>query len=322
VSLQERERDPADEREEIRAFVSERAEASRPVEFSDEVGRAPAGPARGWRGRERKAKNCELCEGDLWIEDGNGKLVPCQCRSRRASRQVNNRLRAGAWWHGTSLSFAAPPLAITPAPVRDAVEALCADVKNGGDSPGLWIVGAAGTGKSALCAYIAQRLYPTNDAVVERMGNLFAHLRWLGAVKGELAVDRRMQQLAEVPLLALDDIDRAVRSRPPSSDLALRESCASQDLIRLATLLRERRAAELPTVATSRTPSVDCAERTAAITRSDLVRGLLAVASGETSPFEDFPGYTTALLSSAMRELQEACIIYRLDSGHPAAAAA
>ncbi|HEX7059990.1 MAG TPA: hypothetical protein VF176_09090 [Solirubrobacterales bacterium] len=177
-------------------------------------------------------------------------------------------------------------------------------------------------GKSALCAYIGQRLYPTDDAVVERAGDLFAHLRWLGAVKGEVGVERRTRKLLETPLLVLDDLDRPVRSHLPRSPLALRESYASQDLLRFAMLLRERHDAGLPMVVTSRSMAADCTDRTAAITGPDLVRGLLATASGATSPFEDFPSYSRAMLESAMCDLREACIAYNLNESQSGAVAA
>ncbi len=282
----------------------------------------PTGPARGWRERERKAKSCDECEGDLWIENNDGHFVPCRCRERRAAKRAANRLRAGGWWHGMSLSFAAPPLVAVPGAVPDAVERLCADVKQGRKANGLWLVGGPSTGKSALCAYIAQRLYPTDHAVIQRTGNLFAHLRWLGAVKGETGVERRIQKLLETSLLVLDDLDRPIRSHPPSSPLALHESYASQDLTRLATLLRERHAAGLPTVVASRALPIDCADRIAAITRPDLVRGLAAIASGMTSPFEDFPSYSLAALDSAMRDLRQTNATYSLDESQPIAAAA
>ncbi len=317
-----RDRDSADEREEIRAFVNAHPEVERVVKFNDEVGRLPSGPAKGWRERERKAKSCEQCEGDLWIEGPDGSHVPCECRKRRADRRARNRLRAGDWWSGTSLSFAAPPLAAVPHAARDAVEQLCSEIKRTKRSHGLWIVGDAGAGKSSLCAYIAQRLYPSNDAVAERTGNLVAHLRWLGAVRGEYAVEQRMEKLVDVPLLVLDDLDRPIRTHRPATGLAMRESCTSQDLIRLATLLNDRLAASRPTVIATRAQPEDCAARLAAITPADLVRGLLAIASDETSPFEDFPSYSLDLLEGAVRATRSACRACHLDLAQSTAAAA
>jgi hypothetical protein len=146
-------------------------------------------------------------------------------------------------------------------------------------------------------------------------------LRWLGAIKGELAIEQRLQNLIEAPLLVLDDLDRAVRSYPSSAPLSFRESCASQDLIRLAGLLRDRQAAMQPTIITTRANPVDCASQTAAVTRMDLVRGLLVTVSGNASPFEDFPAYSLTLLESAMRDTREACSTYELDADQPAAIA-
>src|SRR3954464_843411 len=189
-------RDPAVEREEIDRHIQEGA-SERPLpEFNESIGRIPAGPARGWRLREKKAKSCDICEGDLWIEK-DGIQVPCLCRERRAARRAGNRLRAGNWIKGFSLSFASPPLAYLPTPVRDEVEAVRAGIEDKGQVSGLWLQGGKEAGKTAICAYLAQCLYPTDNAIAERVGDLLAHLRWLGAVKGETAVEQRIEKLVE-----------------------------------------------------------------------------------------------------------------------------
>lgn len=316
------ERDPAGEREEINRHIEE-ASAELPISgFREGLGRIPSGPARGWRRRAQKAKSCDLCEGDLWVEK-EGVVVPCSCRGRRAASRANNRLRAGRWLDGISLSFAAPPLAsLIPWEVREAVEAICADVRAGGAPSGLWLTGKEGSGKSALCAYIAQQLYPTNDAIVERVGDLVAHLRWLGAVKGESAVEQRLERLVNTPLLVLDNVDRGTRSHPSSVSLAFESSCASHDLVRVARLLRERQASMRPTIVTSRAVPADCAARLVSISRPDLVRGLLRTALGVSDPFEDFPGYSWALLNGAFEELRKTTIPYSLDQSQGLAAAA
>jgi hypothetical protein len=142
--------------------------------------------------------------------------------------------------------------------------------------------------------------------VVERVGDLLAHLRWLGATKGELAVERRLERLVATPLLVLDDIDRAIRSRPSSKPLSLRGSCASHDLIRMARLLKERHASMGPIIVASRAEPSECAARLAAVTRPDLVRGLLGTALGQADPFEAFPGYSAGLLTGALNGVQQA----------------
>ena len=320
--VSEPKRDPAEEREEIYSYIEERP-VDRPLAgFNEEIGRIPAGPARGWRLREKKSKSCDACEGDLWIEQDNGELVPCACRERRAANRANSRLRAGGWWRGTSLSFAAPPLALISSDARDAVEALCADVKAGRSATGLWLVGNSDAGKSALCAYLAQRLYPSNDAIVEQVGDLLAHLRWLGAVKGEHAVEHRLQRLTETPLLVLDNVDRPVRSRQGAAPFAFESSCVSQDLIRLARLLSERRAAMRPIMLTSRAEPFDCHAQLASVTRSDLVRGLLGTACEACDPFEDFPAYTTSLLKGAMESVRSVSRLHHLGLARDLARAA
>jgi hypothetical protein len=317
----ERKRDPAEEREEINRHIEEgQPERSLP-EFNEDIGRVPSGPARGWRLRAKKAKTCDLCEGDLWVEE-DGQVLPCSCRKRHATRGAEIRLRAGNWIRGISLSFAAPPLAYMPEQARDAVEGVCAEVTAGKRADGLWLQGGEGTGKSALCAYIAQQLYPTNGAIAERVGDLLAHLRWLGAVKGESAVEQRMEKLIETPLLVLDSIDRAIRSRASSVPLALESSCASHDLIRLARIIRERQAAMRPLVVTSRAPSADCAMQLASISRTDLVRGLLGTVKGFADPFEDFPDYTQAVLAASFEDLQASTVPCSLDSSQTLAVAA
>lgn len=315
-------RNPAEEREEINRHIEE-APGELPVSgFKDGLGRIPTGPARGWRQRARKARSCDLCEGDLWIEK-DGVAVPCSCRDRRAANRANNRLRAGNWLEGPSLSFAAPPLAsLVPWEVRDAVEAVCADVRSGKASTGLWLRGKEKSGKSTLCAYVAQQLYPTNNAVVERVGDLVAHLRWLGAVKGELAVEKRLEKLIRTPLLVLDNVDRGIRSHPSSVPLAFESSCASHDLVRVAWLLRDRQASMRPTIVTSRAAPADCAERLASISRPDLMRGLLGTALGVSDPFEDFPSCSWALLNGVFEELRRSTLLYSLDQPQELAAAA
>lgn len=314
-------RDPAEEREEIGRHIEE-APIELPIsDFKEGLGRIPAGPARGSRGRAHKAKSCELCEGDLWIERDEV-VVPCPCRERRATKRAENRLRAGNWVRGISLSFDAPPLSLVPRESRDAVEALCSEVREGRSPSGIWLTGEEESGKSALCAYIAQRLYPTGDVIVERVGDLLAHLRWLGAAKGELAVERRLEALVDVPLLVLDNLDRALRSRRSAAPFSLESGCASHDLIRMAWLLRERQASMKPIVVTSRAAPWNCAERLASVSPHDLVRGLLATAIGVADPFEDFPAYSGGLLQTSFEELERSSIHFSLDASEELAAAA
>jgi hypothetical protein len=141
-----------------------------------------------------------------------------------------------------------------------------------------------------------------------------AHLRWLGAVKGEGAVEAKLEALAEVPLLVIDDFDRAIRTFPTRTPLAMRDSLGSRDLIRLVTLLDGRISSMRPLVVTSRVEPPCCAERTTSISRSDLLRGLLATATGSADPFEDFPSYTLALFAKVIDQLQDACRPCQLSS--------
>jgi hypothetical protein len=318
----ERMRDPVDEREEIYKFIEEAPPEPQCFSFNDKVGRIPTGPARGWRGRAQKAKSCDLCEGDLWIEGNEGVVRPCTCREKKAAKRAHARLGGGNWWRGTSLSFAAPPLALTPLEVQEAVEKLCGEVKAKRATSGLWLLGGPNSGKSALCAYFAQRLYPSNDAIAQRVGDLVGHLRWLGGAKGEVAAEQRMQKLIETPLLILDDVDRSIRSWPSAAPFALEASCASQDLIRLARILRERHAELRPTVVTSRAKPIDCSARLASVAAPDLVRGLLGTVVGASDPFEDFPAFTAAVLKDAMDSISETASLCSLDSARGVAQAA
>jgi DNA replication protein DnaC len=306
--------DPETERAEILAVISDRPAAVESPRFNEGVGRVPLGPALGWRAREQKAKSCELCEGDLWVEAPDGSQQPCQCRRRRADRRARNRLRAGNRWHGTSLSFAAPPLAQIDREAADQIHRLCDDIGQGRPTAGLWLIGDHNYAKSAICAYLGQRLFPTGKVAVEHLGDLMAHLRWLGAVKGEGAVEAKLQALVEVPLLVIDDLDRPIRTFPTATPLAMRESLSSRDLIRLATLLDERISSLRPLVVTSRVEPPRCADQTTAISGPDLLRGLLATAIGAADPFEDFPNYTLALVTKVIDQLQDACRLCQLSS--------
>jgi hypothetical protein len=299
--------DPEAERAEIAALIADQPPVPGSSRSRDGVGRLPVGPARGWRGRERKAKSCEICEGDLWVEGAAGEQLPCECRDRRAANRARNRLRAGNWWRGTSLSFAAPPLAQIGPEVASEIHRLCDAIGQDQQTEGLWLIGDHQQNKSAVCAYLGQRLYPANKVAVEHLGDLLAHLRWLGAIKGEAAVEAKLQALVEVPLLVIDDLDRPVRTFPTSTALALRDSASSRDLIRLVTLLDERMSSLRPLVVTTRVEPSSCAEHTMAISRPDLVRALLASAGGTADPLEDFPSYTLALVAKVLDQLQEAC---------------
>jgi hypothetical protein len=314
-------RDPSKEREE----TGRRLEESRPDgpigDFREGIGRIPSGPARGWRHRAQKAKSCEQCEGDLWIGK-DGILIPCPCRERGAAKRTANRLLAGNWMRGTSLSFAAPPLAVIAKPGRDAVEAVCRDVLAKRNVTSLWLQGSEGSGKSALCAYLAQRLFPSNAAIVEHVGDLLAHLRWLGGAKGEAMVEKRLEKLANIPLLVLDDVDRPTRSHPSSVPLAFESSLMSHDLTRLAWLLRERQGRMKPSVITSRATPSDCSDRLRSISRRDLVRGLLGTALGASDPFEDFPAYAQRLLEGVLNELRNEAVLCPLDQADEVAMAA
>jgi hypothetical protein len=231
-------------------------------------------------------------------------------------------MRAGNWWRGTSLSFAAPPLSHVDRSISTVIDQLCAAISNKHQAQSLWLTGGPEQGKSAVCAYLGQRLFSTGQVAVEHLGDLLAHMRWLGAVNGEAAVEAKIEKLTSVPLLVLDDLDRPHRTFPARSALAMRDSCSSRDLVRVSTVLRERLAELRPILVTSRAAPAECVIRTAAVRRKDLVRGLLATVGGNADPFEDFPSYTEALLVGAVQELQDACRQYSLDAARRAAAAA
>jgi hypothetical protein len=186
---------------------------------------------------------------------------------------------------------------------------------------GLWIVGGEERGKTALCGYLAQRLSPLELATVERLGDLLAELRWLAASGGQADLEQRLNALTTAPLLVLDDFDRPVRSHHPGS-LVFAASCTRHDLLTLARILRERSDALLPTVVTSRSMPDDCLERIAAIQRVDLVRGLIATASNQADPIEDFPDYPMKLLSSSIQGLLACSTLCQIDGEGLAAMAA
>ncbi|HET7446261.1 MAG TPA: hypothetical protein VFJ57_16555 [Solirubrobacterales bacterium] len=142
---------------------------------------------------------------------------------------------------------------------------------------------------------------------------MLADLRLAAAQHGESTAEEELDLLTGVPVLVLDDLDRPLLRRVPSSSLTMRESCSSYDVIRLSRILRDRSAAQLPTVVTSTClPSV-CADATLSIKSGDLIRALLSLISGGADPIEDFPGYTEATLRGAMADLATGARVLDLD---------
>jgi hypothetical protein len=77
-----------------------------------------------------------------------------------------------------------------------------------------------------------------------------------------------------------------------------------------------------PTVMTSRADPFECPMRLSAVTRTDLVQGLLGTVAGASSPFEDFPAYTEGVLKEAMTDVDQAGILFSLDAPQEFAQAA
>jgi ATPase family associated with various cellular activities (AAA) len=222
---------------------------------------------------------------------------------------------------GFSLGMKSPALARVPPMVKGMVADLCRSLEAGEPAPSLWILGGPESGKTALCSYLAQQLAPSGEAIVERSGDLLAELRWLAASEGQLDLEGRLQELTEAPLLVIDDIDRPIRSRA-GGPLTFETSCTHHDLMTLARLLSDRQDSLRPLVLSSRSTPARAAAQVAAISRPDLVRALLATASGRSDPIEDFPEYPAGLLRGAMRTLEEHAVICDLEHSGPVAAAA
>lgn len=309
-------RDSREEREEIDRYIADYGTPGDvlPPSNADGVGRAPLGPARGWRRRQRKAESCDLCEGDLWVELPDGRITPCRCRAERKAKATRRQLRREGWLKGPSLSFSRPPLSQLPAEATHAVEELCHGVRDvSSDSPqaGLWLVGRAGSGKSSVCQFLAEQL--GTRAVVRSSGEMLADLRLSAARDGEVSAEEEAERLTAAPLLVIDDLDRPALTRTPSSPFTMRESASSYDLLRLSRILRDRGAAQIPTVVTSSCSPAACTERTLSIKSDDLVRALLSIATGGADPIEDFPNYTETNLRGALADLRGETRIVTLD---------
>jgi hypothetical protein len=313
-----------EEREEIEQHIAlyGRPADVLPVSYSDAAGRNPLGPARGWRGRQRKAESCELCEGDLWVESADG-VKPCHCRAQRKAQQQRRRLKREGWLTGPSLNFSRPPLSYLPSEVEQAIEQFswkCRDLSREAPPPDLWLVGSQGRGKSSVCGFLAHQL--GERVTVRHCGKMLADLRLAAARDGESTAEEEMERLTRVPVLVVDDLDRPLLRRIPSSSLTMRESCSSYDVIRLSRILRDRSAARLPTVVTSSCPPSACADATLSIKPSDLIRALLSLISSGADPIEDFPRYTEAALRGAMAGLVSDARVVDLDQEQRARVAA
>lgn len=309
-------RDRNEEREEIQRHIADYGTPGDVLipSYTDGPGRAPAGSARGWRRRQRKAESCDLCEGDLWVESADGRLKPCSCRAERKAKQARRRLHREGWLKGPSLNFSRPPLSYLSIEVREAIEEFCRgtrDLSSSSPQSGLWLVGAAQSGKSSLCSFLAQQLGA--QAAVRCCGEMLADLRLSAARDGESSAEEEVERLTTVPVLVIDDIDRPILARVPSSPLTMRESCGSYDILRLSRILRERGAAQLPTIITSRCSTMTCAEATLSIKSTDLIRALLSIATGDSDPIEDFTNYTEASLRGALADLFSGAKVVDLD---------
>ena len=155
-----------------------------------------------------------MCLGDKWVEGDDGLARVCPCVARRATFNAKRRLRANGWVVGTSLSFQAPPLNLISADAKRMIERYRDDLASGTEQS-LWITGAAGSGKSALSAYLIQQFGA--DLEGGRLGDLMSQLRWL-AVNHADNFARRQQRYREAPLLVIED-GRMVR-RGRSAHLA------------------------------------------------------------------------------------------------------
>jgi hypothetical protein len=299
-------RDRADEREEIEDYISDHGRPDDAVlpSFTEAPGRPPVGLARGWARRAERARSCDRCGGDLWVETPDGTVERCGCRAEKAIRRSRRRLAREHWLEGPSLNLDRPPLSYLTSDVRNAVEKhlkTARDISPLVPRPNLWIVGPTQAGKSSICSFFAQQL--GDRAIARHSGDMLAGFRLSVARDGESKAEEEIEELVTVPLLIIDDLDRPAPSREPISPFTMRSSCASYDLLRLAGILRDRTAAERPTIVTSRCAPSVCVDRTLSIARNDLVRALLSVATGGVDPIEDFPNYLEASVMGAFAGL-------------------
>lgn len=158
------------------------------------------------------------CDGTGWLEAGDGGVVACECRARRAPRSRGVASAIPARYRG--VSFERPPIsdmarqpesrAVVGA-VREYVEALDERLAAG---EGLWLTGDVGTGKTSLAMLVsAAALDAGHSVAIYSLPRLLARIRrTYDAEPGEDSYLTFFERLTSVDLLHLDDLGAEKRS--------------------------------------------------------------------------------------------------------------
>jgi DNA replication protein DnaC len=160
------------------------------------------------------------CDGSGWILGPEDVARPCECRGSRMARRRSRGVASAIPARYRGVSFDRPPvsdLARSPAsaPVVDEVRAFVDALDERlAEGRGLWLMGAVGTGKTALAMLVSKAVAEAGRSVaIYSLPRLLARIRrTYDAEAGEDSYLDFFGRLTSVDLLHVDDLGAEKRS--------------------------------------------------------------------------------------------------------------
>lgn len=154
------------------------------------------------------------CDGTGWLDDDDGAVEPCECRSITRTRSRARGLASAIPARYRGVSFDRPPLSnmIHMPETRTAatsVREFALDINNRLDAgEGFWIMGSVGTGKTSLSMFASKAAIEAGRSVaIYSLPRLLARIRQTFDSAGtEDTYSQFFDRLVSVDLLQIDDL--------------------------------------------------------------------------------------------------------------------